>query len=684
MTQYIYIGKFPIWIKKEPDVHSTNIGVIKNSEFVFVDHTTTDGWLVLKKGYVYKYDKDGKSLFENDIVTRARADINRRKTIKERFIAYDGEDDVNKWNYYPSEGEMAKYKEANGNSVSIVNNGNGTWAKITYDEKGQVGEEIYSENGTISNSTYSYNQYGQRDETTVYADGSKTVKTGVERDGYNSKYTRITEYDASGNIVNDVKQPISAANGTGITNDQALALMGEEISTTSYSGRGTNSGNIAMNMTDIYAINGIPYQFMDIADKPVGNFGRIYADRVVARMPLLIICPGEPKFMAGWSDEDRKSVWNQILGQVEAGSTIDNITQRQGRYYVFEETWDTYVQYLAPLCQSAAIFLGIGGEPAPGGNGTLARYRWDNFNNSDIAGKLNYRHSAAFYIHSDTQITDSMGNSTTRSQLADKVNQFSALAKEVQFLTGSLGANINSDKLTGLSNSMSGENSINNLENVEKFTEDVIGKGNFLDRLSANLGTVIQGGKLIFPEIWDDSQFSKEYSITLKLRCPNPDPLSWYFNIWVPIAHLLPYVLPKQSGPNGYIAPFLIRAFYKGLFNCQMGLVTGVSITRGDMMHWTLDGLPCSVDISINIKDLYAILSGSKEGGSQFEIMNNIGLLDYIANMCGININEPDLKRMLTMYYYQKTNAPKRIAGTILNGLDQWATNLVNNAWRRL
>ena len=52
--------------------------------------------------------------------------------------------------------------------------------------------------------------------------------------------------------------------------------------------------------------------------------------------------------------------------------------------------------------------------------------------------------------------------------------------------------------------------------------------------------------------------------------------------------------------------------------------------------------------------------------------------------MCGININEPDLKRMLTMYYYQKTNAPKRIAGTILNGLDQWATNLVNNAWRRL
>ena len=45
---------------------------------------------------------------------------------------------------------------------------------------------------------------------------------------------------------------------------------------------------------------------------------------------------------------------------------------------------------------------------------------------------------------------------------------------------------------------------------------------------------------------------------------------------------------------------------------------------------------------------MYDALSISND--DKYKIFRNTGLIDYLSNLCGINVNEPDTARMLAMY----------------------------------
>ena len=117
--------------------------------------------------------------------------------------------------------------------------------------------------------------------------------------------------------------------------------------------------------------------------------------------------------------------------------------------------------------------------------------------------------------------------------------------------------------------------------------------------------------------------------------------------------HLLCFTIPKRLGDNGIQSPFLVRAYYKGFFNVNMGIITSLSISKGDKCKWNLQGLPTDIDVSFTIKDLYQSLS--IESGSNFK--KNTDQLDYIANLCGINVNKPDIIRGLVLNYERYVNA---------------------------
>lgn len=683
----------PLWIKQSPDINSRNIGIIKPGDLVSITEEK-NGWYRVLNGYVYALDRDGSLLFDSNIQSTSESDVVRSVEPKIRGRFYDKPTDIPEGDGMIFPDTVDSWEE-DGYRVRTENNGDGTYTMQKIKTEG--GEEervtyIYDETGTLTTKTESQQSNGYRDTEYVYKDGSKsTVK--YEQGEVGERYRVETQYDAEGNQVSQSRTAIDEEHGA-LSEEAGLQGLGEagmddDIANTS------NSANIStteLSITNLYGIHGMPYQYLQIVDRSpytgASSLGRLYADRIVGRMPLLVITPGEPEFMAGWGDDDKNQAWRELLTMVNAGSDLSKITQREGRYYSFTPRWELYVQYVAPLTQTAAHFLGIYDAKAPINTddsirnlapqgSTLGRFRWDSYYNSDISAKLNYRHSVAFYIHSDTQVTDNFSNHTGKSQLEQKINSFSNLTREVNFMLGTLASQTGMDmrKIIGVQN-QSSQSVLSNSENLADFTDGVLGKGNFLESIAGNLGAVVNGGKLIFPEIWTDSDFIKTYNVTIKLRCPNPDPVSWYFDIWVPIAHLLPLVLPKQAGINGYISPFLIRAYFKGIFNCQMGIITNMTITRGEKGNWTLNGLPASVDIHMTIKDLYSVLQITRESGSadEFSIMKNIGILDYISNMCGININEPDIMRLLTMYYYQKTNIPSIIAGRTINALDQSIT----------
>lgn len=416
----------------------------------------------------------------------------------------------------------------------------------------------------------------------------------------------------------------------------------------------------------IEGIYGIPYQFMGSVDRKLEgtNFGYTYADKIITRMPLLLMTPGRVNFSRGFKSKSALAKTIQKLVDDASPTNLNDLVDNQGRYYTFDEDYVDYYKYVNAMCMTGAYHLGIENVKIRS-NGSWKKIKdinWMNAGNSAFKGILSKKEYVAFYVDSASSVSESFSNSTTESQLASKVNQFSDIGREISFLTGSV---------TGADLGIGDESLIAEANQTLDDIANKYLKGNQLFKdITKNFATVAVGGKLIFPEIWADSSYSKSYDINIKLRTPDGDKLSWFMNIYVPLSHLICLTAARQAptgGPNAYMQPFLIRAYYKGLFNCDMGIITDMSITRGRDRAWTIDGLPTEVDVSITLKDLYDMFTiTSYDNAGAF--VNNISLMDYIANSCGVNINEPDLIRTLSIYSMLKSY---KIAHIIPNS---WAT----------
>lgn len=437
---------------------------------------------------------------------------------------------------------------------------------------------------------------------------------------------------------------------------------------------------------------GCPYQFLPSTDmrtdgnvdnQSMDGFGIEYAERIVTRMPLLLLTPGKPFFMNGRD----KSLQKLLMGAL-SGSSLDSTVKGAigdiisgkktgGKYYTLRFAFDEYYQYVNTTARTMARVLGIsnmsmkefGVEDTPIGN-----YDWSNYTNEKIKGAYSSKEFVAFYVDSETSISDNFSNTTSESMLASAANQVSDIGREIGFLLGTEGSRI--DGLLGGAK----ETLTSGLEGIDEMISGIPVLGNLLQDISAKLVTVMTGGKLLFPEIWADSSFTRQYSISLKLRTPEPDILSWYINIGVPICHLLAFVLPMQTSGatnQGYKSPYLVRGFYKGLFNCDMGIITDMQMNRGNESSWTLDGLPMEVDVSMTIKELYSAMSMTNNDGlNNTTIMDNDALLNYIMNICGINIAQPSIEKYINLYkdsYTNKiTNIPSNILNAVQNNISQW------------
>lgn len=426
-----------------------------------------------------------------------------------------------------------------------------------------------------------------------------------------------------------------------------------------------DAGNVANSLlvNNLSGIYGIPYQFPESVDpRPdsKSSFGSIYAERIITRMPLLMMSPGKVDFMSSYKTGEKKAVLDVLLNDGDGASDINDFLEKPGKYYTFAYDTDNYWKYVNAANQASAIYLGIGDVEIDvnGVKAKAADFKWEKASNNKFDSLLVSNKSyVCFYTDADSSKSESFGNDTTSSQLADKVNDFSSIAKEIQFLVG---AN------TGI-NIMKNENLIKDaLSNLHGVVDYFLGGSQIVKDLGEDFVTIASSGKLIFPEIWSDSTFSQSFDVKIKLRCPCPNKVSWFLDIIVPINHLIALTMPRspygksiinkdfdqEPSVNGYMSPFLVRAFYKGLFNCDMGIITDLSIEKGKEGSWTLDGLPSEVDISMTIKDLYNVMAMSEytTGNQRKSFLNNTTYLNYLANSCGISINKPDLDRSLDLW----------------------------------
>lgn len=459
---------------------------------------------------------------------------------------------------------------------------------------------------------------------------------------------------------------------------------------------------------------GIPYQFSSAVDPRIegvsNTIGTNYMKNIILDAPIATIVPGVPKYLPGASDKTIKS--HAIIEAMggEYASLLNNITGNDSsnfRYYDFESKYVEYMKYVNILCRTTANFLGVTDPQYAIDGKSLDKYDWKNYrmsNNNDayrstvsafwdsISSALSSigmggssemvddsgfgasdsifqsYNFVQFYVDPSVSCADSIGNDTSESKIKGLLDGTSDWMKEFSFITQSAGADYMSDLQQFVGDS--GEALANGIATTNFPVPDGIRTvlGNFFSLA----GNVIKGENIIIPNIYQSSSYSKSYSLTVHLRTPYKSKYGYYMDVVAPLMHLLALALPRQATANSYTSPFLVKIYVPGLFNCNLGIVKSISISKNSE-SFSVDGYPCDIDVELEIEDLYSDLSMTP-ASSPVLFVNNTSLIEYLANTCGLSLITPNLSRKFEMFTDSVINAitgiPSTIMGTVTERID--------------
>ena len=276
-----------------------------------------------------------------------------------------------------------------------------------------------------------------------------------------------------------------------------------------------------------------------------------------------------------------------------------------------------------------------------------------------------------FYIDPNSSDSESMTNGADDSMLKSIFDNGQSMFKELGFILNSGGiGTANNETMAKLQDFTSGA--------MESLSDHLSGNAltGVLGRILSLSSNVVRGDNVIFPKIYQNSEYEKTYNFTVHLKAPYGNRLGYYLDICVPLMHLLALAIPRQSSANTYSSPFLVKAYVEGVFTCNMGLVTGITISRGaNDSSMTIDGLPSEIDVNISLQDLYCELMMTPQT-SPLLFINNTSLIEYLAVTCGISLISPTLQLKADMIVTSITNAFSDVTTNVVSG----ASEAINNA----
>lgn len=434
-------------------------------------------------------------------------------------------------------------------------------------------------------------------------------------------------------------------------------------------------------------VHGMPFQYTYLTDRREGNnnyegqdslpdevtslnvrtgsvdlYGRTFGKEIAANMPIVVIAPGNPIFLTnvkqgviGYSgtSQSARNNWipffdtaNELTGS-EFDAALAELTNDNGDYQYYSMTIDTadYFNYVNAICQTSARLMGLTDFIYHGT--TCDKLDWGKYNQSvdqdysmfeEVIGVTN---GVSFAFDPVSSITDSISNETSDSMFTNMLNEVSSKAREVEFVTGQIGID------TGLANY---EGSTPTLGNSTI--------GNIASRIGSFLNNSIHGMNVRFPKIWNDSSSSKDYNLEMHFITPYATTFCKWRYVLVPFFHIFCLTAPRSiKTVMNYSRPFLIKAYSKGYFNVEMGIITSLQWKRfgdGDMISG--DGVPTQIDVSVAFQDMYYQLAMSKMSGitGSFEMMgvffNNNGLMEMLGTLSGVNMLRISLGERLSLF----------------------------------
>jgi hypothetical protein len=254
-------------------------------------------------------------------------------------------------------------------------------------------------------------------------------------------------------------------------------------------------------------------------------------------------------------------------------------------------------------------------------------------------------------LNRGVSISEDFGNSTQEHPLAADLNAKGQQAHQ-QSLTGVL-ETLSGDKTMKIAGDLLNGNWKNAAIDTALQGLSWLGKLAGKNGVAGEAGLIISGeGRFQLPEVWTDSSYNRSYTIPLSFFSPYGHRLSIFENTIVPLVLLLGMTMPRQVGTSTYMSPFYIKAFAKGLFSSEVGIIESLSIARGEEhTDITADGFTKLIEVTVRIKDVvpkimlgldagvFGILSAKNVGFREFiALIANVDMIDRIALLNKFNV----------------------------------------------
>ena len=202
---------------------------------------------------------------------------------------------------------------------------------------------------------------------------------------------------------------------------------------------------------------------------------------------------------------------------------------------------------------------------------------------------------ASFRVNATGPVQESFSSSVGESNLSSKINGMSSESRSKRFDFG--GGNLMGEAVGALFEAAKGA--------VTSFATGV------LDSVEmSGLATLAGSAFVDIPKYWQGSTAQLSHSTyTMNLVSPFHNPISQVLNIDIPLAMILAGALPKSTGAQSYVGPFLVELFDQGRCQTRLGMIDSLSITRGvGNVGFNQDGKALGVDVTFTIVDMSSIL----------------------------------------------------------------------------
>lgn len=500
-----------------------------------------------------------------------------------------------------TDSENVKILKGKGKSVDIKNKQKDADAQVDSSTVWNTGD---LDDGYITGNENMATRLYDDDYKVYFNDDTNYDKNYNQSTGGNRSWTFNTGSTQSGNSTQG-GGPGTSGNTVGSrpsSNDTAVDAMFNSVYGMEDSNESSNFLNSHFSASGDLMVYGTPMKFSGLADPR----GRVYRETFFDDIPIIYLAVGTPKvnLTLFGSTTDGKSFSFSNLGKkmVNSAFVMWNVVSDPGNRFInFKPNWSEYYFYIQTMASALYEDMGLGS------NFTFGQYRKDIDND---------KYGMAFYMSaSGTSISESSSNSYAQSSWASDLNNTQKQKREAMMFSG----------IGGLKNQIS--------SSIAKIIDDVKANVPFLGGFVGAFSEALDGQQVQYPDTWSDSTFDRAYNVEFEFFSPYGDKESIFRYVYLPYILIICMGLPRQQSFYGYQQPFLLRVMAPGWFEIEVGVITSMTITRGDNSLWTVDGLPRVIRISTVLQDLYPNLVVSKWPR---RMKYNPSLTSYIETMSGM------------------------------------------------